>query len=79
MLLVAGIAGFVKWISTRPQACNFIKKETVTQMFSRIFCEIFKNTYFYRTPLVAASVVSPVNLNSLQVIICVNLITEKRF
>ena len=24
-------------------------------MFSCEFCEIFKNTYFYRTPLVAAS------------------------
>ena len=29
---------------------NFIKKETPTHVFSCIFCEIFKNTYFYRTP-----------------------------
>ena len=29
-----------------PQACNFIKKETVTQVFSCEFCEIFKNTFF---------------------------------
>ena len=35
--------------------CNFIKKETLAQMFSCEFCEIFKNTYFCRTPLVAAS------------------------
>ena len=26
-------------------------------MFSCEFCEMFKNTFFYRTPLVAASVV----------------------
>ena len=38
-----------------PQACNFIKKETLTQMFSCEFCETFKKTFFYRTPLVAAS------------------------
>ena len=28
------------------QACNFIKKETVAQVFSCEFCEIFKNTFF---------------------------------
>ena len=27
-------------------ACNFIKKETSTQVFSWKFCEIFKNTFF---------------------------------
>ena len=36
-------------------ACNFIKKETLVQVFSCEFCEISKNTFFYRTPLVAAS------------------------
>ena len=39
----------------RPKACNFIKKETLTQVFSCEFCEIYKNTFYYRTPLVAAS------------------------
>ena len=39
----------------RPQACNFIKKETLAQVFSCEFCEISKNTFSYRTPLVAAS------------------------
>ena len=34
---------------------NFIKKETLAQVLSCEFCEIFKNIYFYRTPLVAAS------------------------
>ena len=36
-------------------ACNFIKKETLVQVFSCEFCEISKKTFFYRTPLVAAS------------------------
>ena len=36
-------------------ACNFIKIETMAQVFSCEFCEISKNTIFYRTPLVAAS------------------------
>ena len=33
-----------------------IKKETLAQVFSCEFCEISKNTFSYRTPLVAASV-----------------------
>ena len=36
-------------------ACSFIKKETLAQMFSCEFCEISKNTFFYRTPSVATS------------------------
>ena len=36
---------------------NFIKEETLAQVFSCEFCEISKNTFFYRTPPVAASVV----------------------
>ena len=36
--------------------CNFIEKETLTQVFSCEFCEISKNTLSYRTPLVAVSV-----------------------
>ena len=35
---------------------HFIEKETLEQVFSCEFCEIFKNTFFYRTRLVAASV-----------------------
>ena len=37
-------------------ACTFIKKETLEQVFSCEFCEIFKNTFSYRTPPVAVSV-----------------------
>ena len=36
-------------------ACNFIKKETLAQVFSCEFYEISNNTFFYRTPPVAAS------------------------
>ena len=36
--------------------CNFIKKETLAKVFSCGFCQISKNTFSYRTPLVAASV-----------------------
>ena len=34
---------------------NFIKKETLAQVFSCEFCEISKNIFSYRTPPVAAS------------------------
>ena len=37
------------------EACNFINKETPTRVFSCEFCEIFKSTFFYMAPLVAAS------------------------
>ena len=40
----------------QPEACNFTKKETLAQVFSCEFCEISKNTFYYRTSLVAASV-----------------------
>ena len=48
------------WISSRifmffPEACNFIKKETLAQVFSCEFCEITKNTFSYKTALVATS------------------------
>ena len=36
-------------------ACKFFQKEALAQVFSCEFCEISKNTFFYRTPLVAAS------------------------
>ena len=35
---------------TVPETCNFIKKETLAQVFACEFCEISKNTFFYRTP-----------------------------
>ena len=37
------------------EGCNFIKKETLAQVFSCEFYEISKNTFFYRKTPVAAS------------------------
>ena len=36
------------------QACNFVQKK-LQQIFSYKYCKIFKNNFFYITPLVAAS------------------------
>ena len=38
------------------ESCNLIKKETLPQVFSCEFCEIFKNTFYHRKPLIVASV-----------------------
>ena len=40
---------------SKSQASNFIKKETLTQVFSCEFGKISKNAFLFRTPLVAAS------------------------
>ena len=45
----------IEAVFKRPEACNFNKKENLAQVFSCDFCKIFKNTFFYRIPLVAAS------------------------
>ena len=45
-------------IKLQASACNFIKKETLAQVFSYDFCEVSKNTFSYRTPSVTASVAS---------------------
>ena len=42
-------------IKLQASACNFINKETLEQVFSCESCEISKNPFSYRTPLVAAS------------------------
>ena len=36
------------------EACSFIKKKTLAQVFSYEFCETFKNTFFYKISPVAA-------------------------
>ena len=41
---------------TKFQACNFIKKETSTQMFSCEFFEMFRNTFFTEHLRMSASV-----------------------
>ena len=45
-------------IKLQASTCNFIKKEALAQVFSCEFCEISKNTFSYRTPPVAASVLN---------------------
>ena len=40
----------IYWKTPAPEACNFVKKETLTQVLSCEFYEFFKNTVFYRTP-----------------------------
>ena len=42
-------------IKLQTKASNFNKKETLARVFPCEFCEICKNAFFYRTPLVAAS------------------------
>ena len=34
---------------------TLLRKKTLAQVFSCEFCEIYKNTFYYGTPLVAAS------------------------
>ena len=53
---------FNKVAGLRHQACNFIKKESLAQVFSSEFCKISKNTFFYKTLPVAASVLFGMNL-----------------
>ena len=37
------------------KVCNFLKRGTLTQVFSCQFCKTLKSIFFYRTPLVATS------------------------
>ena len=47
---------FNKVAGLRPQACNFIKKETLAQVFSCEFCEISKNSFLTEHLRATASV-----------------------
>ena len=51
----AVLRNFTKFTGKQAEACNFIKKEALAQVFSCEFCEISKNTFSYRTPLVTTS------------------------
>ena len=42
--------------SCRPQACNFTKKENLTQVLSSEFCEISKKTFFTEHLCATASI-----------------------
>ena len=48
------------------KACNFIKKDTSTQVFSSEYCEIFKKSYFQEHLRTAASVFSTLLCNVLK-------------
>ena len=62
------------------EACKFVKKETLAQVFSCEFCEISKNAFSYRTPLVASSeirnVTGQIIFNWFLHFICIGLITH---
>ena len=49
---------FNKVAGLRPKASNFIKKETLAQVFSCKLCEISKNTFFTEHLLATASVLN---------------------
>ena len=44
--LVASLMPHQSSCPIRPHACNFIKKETLAQVLSWEFCEIFQSTFF---------------------------------
>ena len=50
------LRNFVKLTERHLCQSLFLKKETLAQMFSCKFCKISKNTFYCRTPLMAASV-----------------------
>ena len=45
--------------TSRLEACNFVKKETLAQVFSCEFCEIFKSTVFTEQHWKTASASTP--------------------
>ena len=49
---------FNKVSGLRPKACTFVKKESLALVFFCEFCEISKNTFFYRISPMAASAFS---------------------
>ena len=57
--------GRISFLIKRPEFCNFIQKENLAQVLSCEFYEIFKNTYFYRTHLMAVSESMSTNFRSL--------------
>ena len=47
----AGVSFLIELQVSGPQACNFIKIETLEPVFSGEFCEISKDTFFCRTSM----------------------------
>ena len=81
MLLCGCVNGMKKETEAVVQRCSvktvFLKSSqnsqeimTLAQVFSCEFCEVFKNTYFYRTHLVAASEVNVLLISTGKVSTC---------
>ena len=51
----ARVSFLIKFQALGLRPATLLKKNTLAQVFSCEFCEISKNNYFYRTPLVATS------------------------
>ena len=49
------------------QACNFIEKETSTQVFSYEFCEVFKKTFFTKHLWTTASALDDFYFHTLHI------------
>ena len=50
------LRNFAKFTGETPVPESLFNKDTLAQVFSCEFCEISKNTFFYKTPSMAASV-----------------------
>ena len=48
---------FVKTVVQKLRPATLLKKETLAQVFSCEFWEVFKNPFFYKTPPIAASAI----------------------
>ena len=55
------------WLLVQIADLQFYLKKTLAQVFSCKFCEIFKNTFSYRIPPVAASVLCAGFLNEIPI------------
>ena len=60
------------------QACNFIAKETLAQLFSCEIVEVSNNSFLHRTPLVAASVTCSLQIFFLQILAYLNKMNDKK-
>ena len=60
------------------QACNFIKKETLAQVLSCEFCEIFKNTFLTEHLWTTASITIWIFTDICIVIVSTKFVAQRR-
>ena len=60
------------------QACNFIKKETLAQVLSCEFCEIFKNTFYTEHLWTTASIIMWIFTDICIVIVSTKFVAQGR-